>query len=105
MAKSMVKWSSDVGKGWHPIVTEAIDAIESKGGFITQVKEKFGGLRIYVNGGDMDAIDDIIRAAERKATFTCEECGAPGVIRNHSGWLKTTCESCTKVILERTNEI
>jgi hypothetical protein len=103
MAKSMVKWDSFVGKGWHSIIKEAIDAIEDKNGFIVQVKEKFGGLRIYTIGGDVDAIDDITRSAERKAMFTCEECGVPGTTRGYGGWLKTTCEDCNKILLEKKN--
>jgi hypothetical protein len=83
---------NDVGVGWRPIVSAAVEAIGKRQGFITQIKEKFGGLRIYVHGGDYDAIDDIIRTAERECAITCEICGKPGTLRNLKGWLKTACE-------------
>ena len=96
--KSMVKWKGAIGPGWEPVVEKAIDAIEDHGGFIMQVKEKFGGLRIYTQGGDREAIDDIIRDAESKTTVMCEDCGNVGTIRNIGGWLKTLCETCYQTL-------
>jgi len=55
-----------------------------------QVKEKFGGLRFYVEGGTSE-IHNFIAMAESMSYRTCEECGSPGsVYRN--GWHKTMCE-------------
>jgi hypothetical protein len=56
---------------------------------INQVKEKFGGLRFYVSGGD-PIIWAYIRFAEYMASKTCEECGAPGT-RHNTGWIRTLC--------------
>lgn len=56
----------------------------------TQVKEKFGGLRFYYNGGD-DAIDGMVRMAESWAGHTCEICGNPGK-SNNEGWISTLCD-------------
>lgn len=56
----------------------------------TQVKEKFGTLRFYHNGGD-DMIDGMVYMAEEMSSRTCEVCGNPGKTSG-SGWLKTTCE-------------
>jgi hypothetical protein len=63
-----------------------------------QVKEKFGGLRIYTQGGDLDAIDTVVRSAESLASITCEECGGSGqlVNLNKSFWMKTLCPQCEK---------
>lgn len=55
-----------------------------------QVKEKFGGLRFYYQGGD-DRIFGMVRMAESWAARTCEECGNPGIIRS-GGWIKTLCD-------------
>jgi len=90
---TLMKWKDCVGAGWYSIVNEAVVAIEKHGGFIFQIKEKFGGLRIYTHGGDADAIDDIVREAERKASYVCEECGQPGRMESSpTGWYKTYCE-------------
>lgn len=55
-----------------------------------QVKEKFGGLRFYVNGGT-DGIYDMISMAESMSVVTCEECGSPGR-RRRGGWIRTLCD-------------
>lgn len=57
---------------------------------VEQIKEKFGGLRFYINGGD-DKIDGMVRMAESWASKTCEVCGKPGKIRA-GGWIKTLCD-------------
>jgi len=57
---------------------------------ILQIKEKFGGLRIYTNGVNIE-YDSYVEFAEAMSYQTCEVCGAPGKIR-HSGWHKTLCD-------------
>lgn len=57
---------------------------------VTQVKEKFGGLRFYYNGGD-SKVDGMVRMAEAWADHTCETCGVPGKLRK-GGWLRTLCD-------------
>lgn len=58
---------------------------------VTQIKEKFGGLRFYYDGGD-DMVDGMVRMAESWAARTCEECGAPGKSRS-GGWIKVLCDN------------
>lgn len=58
---------------------------------VAQIKEKFGGLRFYVDGGD-EATHGMIRMAESWADRTCEVCGAPGHSRQ-GGWIKTLCDT------------
>jgi hypothetical protein len=57
---------------------------------VQQIKEKFGGLRFYYNGGD-DHIQGMVRMAEIWAGSVCEECGHLGKSRN-TGWIKTLCD-------------
>ena len=57
---------------------------------VTQVKEKFGDLRFYYNGGD-DEISGMVRMAESMSGCTCEECGNPGK-RRGGGWIRTLCD-------------
>lgn len=57
----------------------------------TQVKEKFGGLRFYYNGGD-DKIEAFVTFAEMLSQRTCDVCGAPG--KPHGGgWITTRCDN------------
>ena len=55
-----------------------------------QVKEKFGTLRFYYQGGD-DAIRAMVNMAESMSARTCEKCGAPGKVRQ-GGWIHTYCD-------------
>lgn len=56
---------------------------------VAQIKEKFGGLRFYYDGGD-DHISGMVRMAESWAARSCEECGSPGE-SGGKGWIKTLC--------------
>ena len=57
---------------------------------VEQIKEKFGGLRFYYQGGD-DHIHGMTRMAELWAGSVCEECGKPGK-RRSGGWIRTLCD-------------
>jgi len=57
---------------------------------IVQVKEKFGGLRFYVDGGSQE-VENYITFAEAMASQTCEVCGSPGE-RRSGGWIRTLCD-------------
>lgn len=57
--------------------------------YICQIKEKFGTLRFYVDGGD-EIINGIIRHAEFISSRTCEVTGNLGALCNsRGGWFKT----------------
>jgi hypothetical protein len=55
-----------------------------------QVKEKFGGLRFYVQAAT-DKHYQYISFAESMSYRTCEECGAPGKTYT-DGWHTTLCD-------------
>ena len=57
---------------------------------IEQVKEKFGSLRFYYQGGD-EYISGLVSMAESMAGITCETCGDAGEGRN-GGWIRTLCD-------------
>lgn len=58
---------------------------------VEQVKEKFGSLRFYYQGGD-EYINGLASMAESMSGITCEECGAPGE-SGGEGWISTLCET------------
>lgn len=58
----------------------------------TCVKEKFGGLRVYMTTS-VPAVNDIISEAVEEAWRTCEKCGQAGSLRGE-GWLVTLCDFC-----------
>ena len=55
-----------------------------------QVKEKYGGLRFYVQAAT-DKHHQYINFAESMSYRTCEECGAPGKTYT-DGWHMTLCD-------------
>lgn len=93
-----ISWT--VGNGWTPIVNKLLERlIELDPGVqIIQIKEKFGGLRVYC---DNVADDREVRVAvlvsgfEALADRTCEHCGSTNdVERRGPTWLKTYCKNC-----------
>lgn len=61
-----------------------------------QVKEKFGTLRFYFEGGDAE-VHGMVALAEHMTKHTCEVCGEPGKLRNVRGWVTTACDKHYKV--------
>lgn len=55
-----------------------------------QIKEKFGTLRFYYDGGD-DFCRGVVSMAEAMSAVTCEVCAAPGK-SNDGGWIRTLCD-------------
>lgn len=66
-------------------VTPKLDYIR-----VAQIKEKFGGLRFYYDGGDNE-ISGMVRMAESWAARSCETCGNVGKQRG-GGWIRTLCD-------------
>lgn len=96
-----------IGTGWFPVVETALKAMASVpiSWQLTQVKEKFCGLRIYydiderVDADDPNAkicsekIDQIIAQAEHECNTMCESCGAPhGLSVPRAG--QALCQGC-----------
>ena len=61
---------------------------------VSQVKEKFGTLRFYINAGT-DEHYNYIRFAENLSARICETCGAPGK-RRGKHWIYTACDEHTE---------
>jgi hypothetical protein len=81
-----------VGAGWTPLVNRIFDALVEFGHpvKVIQVKEKFGGLRVYTSTIH-DELDKIIYDACVESLTICEVCGAPGELYG-SSWYFTRCE-------------
>lgn len=93
-------WMDAIGKGWHPIL-EALHtdlAAIDPNYKVIQVKEKFGGLRVYLDWLNTEytaTIGQIINVAEALALGTCEDCGGVGSLRSISKfYVRTLCEPC-----------
>ena len=63
---------------------------------VQQIKEKFGGLRFYIDSAD-DYIYELIDKAESTSEVVCELCGSIKNIGKTKGWITTMCKSCYNV--------
>ncbi|MBU1334477.1 MAG: hypothetical protein KJ944_11745 [Alphaproteobacteria bacterium] len=57
----------------------------------SQIKEKYGTLRLYWYGDLPPLGAEIIEAAEHISSHLCEVCGAPGRLQSQHGWWTTRC--------------
>ena len=60
---------------------------------VAQVKEKFGGLRFYLESSTCKEIDDFISEAEHISYYICYKCGMFYDITKEHNYL---CEDCSK---------
>ena len=93
-----IEFGFAVGDGWEPLIrrlAEKLEPIARKTDLrATQVKEKYGELRFYVEGRVSVEVEAAIDAVEEESCHTCEECGAPGKMHLRQGWARTRCDSC-----------
>lgn len=112
MGETAMCWGFSCGDGWFNIINNLCANIQShidwknkneevvKQVVVQQVKEKFGTLRFYYQGGD-DYIAGLVSMAESMSACTCESCGNPGK-QTGGGWIRTICAPCNeKLELER----
>lgn len=101
--KSLMCFGFACGNGWFNLLKELIIAIKEKDVEkkvkVFQVKEKFGGLRFYINSGT-EEIFNLIRIAEEKSEKTCEYCGEPATKTTH-GWITNLCDKCFNSLQKR----
>ena len=97
-------WST-LPKGWQHLCREVMQKVKEHGVQLkwAQLKEKFGGLRMYEDLADGTSPNDLydwIHEAEQKSWHVCQECGSGGagtkqrVIHN---WRLTLCNHCAKL--------
>ena len=93
--------------GWylllHNLCTEITQAYAEQGAEpdieVTQIKEKYGGLRFYACAPP--EIYDIIDKYEAISEETCERCGQPGTMRINNDWYLVRCDTCYELYLQR----
>lgn len=95
ITQNLMPFGFECGDGWFSLVNALSEFITHHDPSImaTQVKEKFGRLRFYINGSS-DFVFGALEFAEYLSGFICEECGKPGKLRIRGSWLKTLCDSC-----------
>jgi hypothetical protein len=91
----------ECGDGWFDLLDSCLSEIKKKinnkyNFYITQIKEKFGTLRIYYSSsGSMEDEEDITKILlkyEIKSCKVCELCGKKAKLRRIHSWVYTLCE-------------
>jgi len=103
MTQTCMCWGIDTEKGWYWLIDQLCSSIQS---YIdnnpqnniqqvecVQLKEKFGSMRFYYDGGD-ETIHGMVWLAEHMSYHTCEYCGCTKNVRQTSGWIKSLCTRC-----------
>lgn len=101
-------WGIEISNGWFDLLNqlsfkfeESISDAVARGVPIyecpraSQIKDKFGELRVHVDGyeGLDPSVVAAIADAELRASQTCEICGKPGSKR-HGTWIHIACDQC-----------
>ena len=104
MKETAMCWGFDCGDGWYWLIDNLCSSIQSHIDYndvpqvtAIQVKEKFGGLRFYFNGGN-DYIDGMTSLVESMSYTICEECGSTVNVKQTDGWVYTRCDKCMEKI-------
>lgn len=99
----------ECGSGWKSLYQPIIDYVTLYNSeheetdsriYIDQIKEKFGGLRFYWSGENLDQetcniLNEMVRKAEDESYKVCETCGTrENVGITVGGWYITCCEDC-----------
>jgi hypothetical protein len=99
LQESLMSFGCEHDDGWFNIIRSLCREIDAHLKHIkepfdyefTQIKEKFGTLRVYDNGHD-DHVYGIISMAEAMSAVTCEITGRPGRLCRSGMWYKTLCD-------------
>lgn len=101
--ETLMCWGFECGDGWYDLIDNLCGWLQfntDRNGHLpkyasqvvaVQVKEKFGGLRFYVEGAT-DAQYAAISLAEAMSHKICDVCGSPGK-PSKGGWIKTRCDA------------
>lgn len=88
----------EIEDGWYQLVYDLFTKIEERCKLaketvlVLQVKEKFGGLRVYYTTDCKDStIFDLVFKAQDKSYTICEVTGGHGTLHEKGIWVKTLC--------------
>ena len=96
MNTSFELFGIECNKGWEALYLPLIERCKEEGVTIFQIKEKFGGLRFYVDSASPELFQ-AIDLAEAASFNTCEDCGEPGKLRTEGRyWIRTLCDEHAK---------
>lgn len=107
--QSCMCWGFECGDGWYNVIDKMLKrmkALKDPELYLTQVKEKWGLLRVYTNFSTKK-VEKIISKAEKESAHVCEQCGSKKYVSTHAdfGWYRTLCPICREAVLEKMRKV
>ena len=100
--ESCMAWGMDCGDGWYWLIDQLCKVLQFNTDnnkqpqvVAAQVKEKFGGLRFYINSGSTEQFA-AIHLAESMSYGICEICGTTENVGQTDGWISSLCPKCAE---------
>jgi len=89
--------------GWFLLLWHLSAKLEPLGVTVSQAKQKFGNLRVYLDYNKRPSADAyaLIQGTEQSSKTTCEDCGQPGELSELYHWWATLCKPCYNMRKER----
>ena len=101
LTQTCMCWGIETGNGWYNLIDNLCAMIMEYCKLnnypipeASQVKEKYGTLRFYMDNSNND-IENLINIATHTSAITCEICGKIGEL-NNGPWYLVKCDSCRK---------
>lgn len=104
--QSLMPFGFECGDGWFAIIYKlsadiealakatGLDPLSNRWPEVIQVKEKYGTLRYYLRDTlDAELMHNLVGAAYKQSSRTCEDCGQPGTL-SMEGWWNVRCAAC-----------
>ena len=100
-----MQFGIECGDGWYWLLDNLMNSIyryqsynkHLKGNeefiHVKQIKEKFGGLEFYFNGGN-ETIRGMVWLASNQSYTVCEYCGTTENVGRTAGWISVMCKPC-----------
>lgn len=106
-------WGFEHNDGWFDLIYDTCKKIDDHiktlevdkrpNFYFTQIKEKFGTLRLYSAGGNKEIVN-ITDEAEKASANICETCGTKidvNLLSRSGGWLFTSCQACADELVKQ----
>lgn len=95
-------WLDDLEDGWREafgedLCNELLESLTEEDNLydfqFSQIKEKYGSLRLYCYGYKSEHTRDILAKYEELSTYICAKCGKPAKVIT-KGWIFPMCQEC-----------
>jgi len=105
--KTCMCWGITCGDGWYDLIWNLCASLQERADsrlipqpVAAQVKEKFGGLRFYLNNSN-EITRKLVADAEEAAWNTCVNCGSTEDIDTTNRYISRLCPPCFLTVEDR----